>query len=150
MRGLVSRRICSRSPTRCSNEAAEAHHFARRAKAVRLPRRQLLQLAFAAVVAPAVSRVAWSQGYPTRPVRVIVPFAPGGPTDVFARLMAQKLSEQTSKQFYVENVSGAGGNVGTARAAQAAPDGHTILVTGGGHVNNPYLYANIPFDPLKD
>ena len=58
-------------------------------------------------------------------MRVIVPFAPGGPTDVFARLIAQKMSEQTGKQFYVENIGGAGGNVGHGRAAQAAPDGHT-------------------------
>jgi tripartite-type tricarboxylate transporter receptor subunit TctC len=91
-----------------------------------------------------------AQNYPSRPVRVIVPFAPGGPTDVFARLMSQKLSEQTGKQFYVENVGGAGGNAGSGRAAQAAPDGYTILVTGGSHLNNPFLYSQIPYDPLKD
>src|SRR5689334_2963428 len=73
--------------------------------------------------------------YPSRPVRVIVPFAPGGPTDVTARLIVNKLAEQTGKQFYVENVGGAGGNVGEARAAQSAPDGYTLLVTGGNHVN---------------
>ena len=83
-------------------------------------------------------------------MRVIVPFAPGGPTDVFARLMSQKLSEQTGKQFYVENVGGAGGNTGHGRAAQAAPDGYTILVTGGSHLNNPFLYSHVPYDPIKD
>ena len=88
--------------------------------------------------------------YPSRPVRLIVPFAPGGPTDVFARLIAQKLAEQTGKQFYIENVGGAGGNAGSGRAAQAAPDGYTLLVTGGSHVNNPFLYAHTPYDPLKD
>jgi tripartite-type tricarboxylate transporter receptor subunit TctC len=91
-----------------------------------------------------------AQTYPSRPVRVIVPFAPGGPTDVFARLMSQKLSEQTGKQFYVENVGGAGGNAGSGRAAQAAPDGYTILVTGGSHLNNPFLYNHVPYDPIKD
>ena len=88
--------------------------------------------------------------YPSRPVRVIVPFAPGGPTDVTARLIVNKLAEQTGKQFYVENVGGAGGNVGEARAAQSAPDGYTLLVTGGNHVNNPSLYAHMPYDPIKD
>jgi len=100
---------------------------------------------FAAGVASAAA-----QTYPAKPVRVIVPFAPGGPTDVFARLIAQKMSEQTGKQFYVENVGGAGGNVGHGRAAQAAPDGYTILVTGGSHVNNPFLYDHVPYDPIKD
>jgi tripartite-type tricarboxylate transporter receptor subunit TctC len=91
-----------------------------------------------------------AETYPSRPVRLIVPFAPGGPTDVFARLIAQKMAEQTGKQFYIENVGGAGGNAGSGRAAQAAPDGYTLLVTGGSHVNNPFLYAHTPYDPLKD
>jgi tripartite-type tricarboxylate transporter receptor subunit TctC len=105
-----------------------------------------------AVLALMVSGIATAaaQTWPSRPVRVIVPFAPGGPTDVFARLIAQKMSEQTGKQFYVENVGGAGGNVGHGRAAQAAPDGYTILVTGGSHVNNPFLYSHVPYDPIKD
>jgi tripartite-type tricarboxylate transporter receptor subunit TctC len=94
---------------------------------------------------------AWAQeNWPTKPVRMIVPFAAGGPTDLFARLIAQKLSEQSGKNFYIENVGGAGGNVGTGRAAQAAPDGYTVLVTGGGHTNNPYLYGHVPYDPIKD
>src|SRR6266540_467363 len=105
----------------------------------KLPRRALLQLATGAVALTAVSRFAAAQAYPSRPVRVIVPFAPGGPTDVFARLMAQKLSEHLGKQFYVENISGAGGNVGAGRAAQAAPDGYTILINGANHVVNPIL-----------
>jgi tripartite-type tricarboxylate transporter receptor subunit TctC len=105
----------------------------------------LVFVLFAASIASAAA-----QSYPSRPVRVIVPFAPGGPTDVFARLMSQKLSEQTGKQFYVENVGGAGGNAGSGRAAQAAPDGYTILVTGGSHLNNPFLYNHVPYDPIKD
>jgi tripartite-type tricarboxylate transporter receptor subunit TctC len=115
-----------------------------------LSRRRALVLAAAMFALPAWSRHARAQSYPTRPVRVIVPFAPGGPTDVFARVVANKLSEQTGKQFYVENVSGAGGNVGSGRAAQSAPDGYTILVTGGGHVNNAFLYSHVPYDPMRD
>src|SRR5436190_514466 len=107
-----------------------------------------LALVFVLLATGIVSATA--QSYPSRPVRVIVPFAPGGPTDVFARLMSQKLSEQTGKQFYVENVGGAGGNAGSGRAAQAAPDGYTILVTGGSHLNNPFLYSHVPYDPIKD
>src|SRR5262245_64693857 len=97
---------------------------------MKFPRRRFLHLsaAAAAVVAP---RIAGAQAYPVRPVRVIVPFAPAGPTDVFARLMAQKLSEQMGAQFYVENIVGAGGNIGAGRAAQAPADGYTILVNGG-------------------
>ena len=71
-------------------------------------------------------------------------------TDLFARVIAQKLQEQTGKSFYIENVGGAGGNTGTGRAAQSAPDGYTILVTGGNITNNPYLYNHVPYDPLKD
>ena len=107
-------------------------------------------LALALVLLMASVACATAETYPSRPVRVIVPFAPGGPTDVFARLIANKMSEQTGKQFYIENVAGAGGNVGTGRAAQSAPDGYTILVTGGGHVNNPFLYSHVPYDPIKD
>jgi len=83
-------------------------------------------------------------------VRVIVPFAPGGPNDVFARLLGQKLSEEFAKQFYVENLPGAGSTIGTAQAARAAPDGYTILVTSDAYVINPALYAKIPYDPHKD
>src|SRR5215468_7949120 len=88
--------------------------------------------------------------WPARPVKMIVGFAAGGPTDLFARLVAHKLSEQTGKNFFVENVSGAGGNIGTARAAQSPPDGYTILVTGGNFTNNPYLYSRVSYEPLKD
>jgi tripartite-type tricarboxylate transporter receptor subunit TctC len=93
---------------------------------------------------------ALTQGYPSRPVKLIVPFAPAGPTDVIARLIALKLSERLGQQFYVENHAGAGGNTGTGMAAGAAPDGYTILVVSTGFVVNPSLYAKVPYDPVKD
>src|ERR1700720_3777754 len=89
-------------------------------------------------------------GYPARPVRVIVPFAPGGVADVMGRLLAQKLSERLGEQFYVENHGGAGGNIGTGIAAGTAPDGHTILITSSSFVVNPSLHAKVPYDPVKD
>jgi len=115
-----------------------------------MKRRRFLHLAAGVAAFSALSPTAQAQSYPARPVRVIVPFAPGGPTDVFARLMAQKLSEQLGAQFYVENIAGAGGNIGTGRAAQAAPDGYTMLVTGANIVLNPALYPHVPYDPGKD
>jgi tripartite-type tricarboxylate transporter receptor subunit TctC len=88
--------------------------------------------------------------YPTHTVKVIVPFSPAGPTDVVARIVAQKLSESLGKQFYVENIAHAGGNTGMAIAAKAPPDGYTILVHGSNFIVNPSLYAAIPFDPYRD
>jgi tripartite-type tricarboxylate transporter receptor subunit TctC len=125
-------------------------HASQKPIMIMLSRRHILQ--FAAVVAalPAGSRLGFAETYPARPVRVIVPFAPGGPTDVFARLTAQKLSEQLGGKFYVENVAGTGGNIGTGRAARATPDGYTLLVTGANHIVNPALYAHVPYDPSKD
>jgi tripartite-type tricarboxylate transporter receptor subunit TctC len=114
-----------------------------------LPRRRFLRLAGAAAAGLAAPRIAQAQGYPTRSVRMIVPFLPGGPTDLFARLIAPKLSEQMGQQFYVENVGGAGGNIGAGRAAQAAADGYTLLVDGANFVVNPTLYASVPYDPFK-
>jgi tripartite-type tricarboxylate transporter receptor subunit TctC len=78
---------------------------------------------------------------------MIVPFGAGGNADVLGRIIAQKLSERLGEQFYVENVSGAGGNIGVGRAAQAAPDGYTILVTPPNYVINPALYGKVPYDP---
>ncbi len=91
-----------------------------------------------------------AQQYPSKPVRVVVPFAPGGPTDVIARILAQKLSENLGQQFVVENRAGAGGNIGMSLAAKAAPDGYTVLVVSSSFVVNPSLYANVPYDPYKD
>jgi len=115
-----------------------------------LPRRQFLHLAAGAAALPAVSRIARAQTYPSRPVRAVVAFAPGGVTDTFARLMAQKLTEQLGKQVYVENIAGASGNIGTGQVAKAAPDGYTILFAFSSHVVNPTLFARVPYDPIKD
>jgi tripartite-type tricarboxylate transporter receptor subunit TctC len=91
-----------------------------------------------------------AQTWPTHPVRIIVPFAPGGPTDVMARILAQKLSESLGQQFVVENRAGAGGNIGMNLAAKAAPDGYTILFASSSYVVNPSLYAKAGYDPYKD
>src|SRR5262245_30318527 len=113
-------------------------------------RRRVLGLAAAAVVAPCVARPARAQAYPSRPVKVIVPVAAGGANDTTARLFAQKLSELLGQQFYVENLAGAGGNLGIASAARAPADGYTLLAAGGNFVINPSLYAKIPYDPYAD
>jgi tripartite-type tricarboxylate transporter receptor subunit TctC len=117
---------------------------------VKLPRRQFLHLAAGAAAVPAMPRIVRAQAYPTRPVRAVVAFAPGGVTDTFGRLMAQKLTEQLGKQVYVENIAGASGNIGTGQVAKAAPDGYTILFAFSSHVVNPTLFARVPYDPIKD
>src|SRR5437879_5997496 len=118
--------------------------------AMRPSRRQFLQLTAGAAVAPTLSTIASAQTYPTRPVRVIVPYAAGGPTDILARLAAQKLSEQLGKQFYVENIGGAGGNIGMGQGARAAADGYTVLVVPPNIVVNPTMYDAVLYDPYKD
>jgi tripartite-type tricarboxylate transporter receptor subunit TctC len=90
------------------------------------------------------------QAWPSRPVKIIVGFAAGGPTDLFARLIAQALTAESKQNFFVENVAGAGGNVGAERVAKSPPDGYTILVTGGNLTNAPFLYSHLAFDPIKD
>ena len=92
----------------------------------------------------------WAQGYPNRPVRVVVGFPAGGPTDVIARLVAQKLSDSLGQQFFVENIGGAGGNTASGQVARVTPDGYTIMAISTGFVVNPSLYAKVPYDPVKD
>jgi tripartite-type tricarboxylate transporter receptor subunit TctC len=113
-------------------------------------RRFFAALSFASLALIGALPQASAQPYPNRPVRIIVPLAPGGPTDVFARLLAGKLSESLGKQFYVENMPGAGGNIGVGAAAKAAPDGYTLLVVSNLYVVNPTLYEKIPYEPAKD
>jgi len=107
-------------------------------------------LAVGAALAVATAVHAQDANYPNRPVRIIVPFAAGGPPDVISRLVAQKLSERWGQQVYVENHPGAGGNTGTATAARAAPDGYTLYMMSTGFMVNPSLYAKVPYDPIKD
>jgi tripartite-type tricarboxylate transporter receptor subunit TctC len=112
-----------------------------------LTRRDVLLGTGAAFATPAL---ALAEDYPSKPVRVIIPFGAGGPTDVFGRLVALKLSERLGKQFYVENLAGASGNIGTARAAKSPPDGHTVLLVPTNFVVNPALFPNTPYDAVKD
>jgi tripartite-type tricarboxylate transporter receptor subunit TctC len=113
---------------------------------MQIARRQFFSLACAAIATTAISRIAAAQAYPARPVRIIVPSAAGGASDVFTRVIAQKLSEHLGKQFYIENIGGANGNIGMGRAAQAAPDGYTILLVTLSLAVNPALYDKVPYD----
>ncbi|HEY2136647.1 MAG TPA: tripartite tricarboxylate transporter substrate binding protein [Xanthobacteraceae bacterium] len=116
-----------------------------------LTRRVVLRGAGAlAIGAAARSRPAAAAGYPDRPVRIVVPFAAGGPSDLTARLMSVKLGEALGQSFVVENRAGAGGNLGAAAVARSAPDGYTLLVTSSAFVVNPGLYKQVPYDPEKD
>src|SRR5260370_7577000 len=117
---------------------------------MKIQRRRFLHLAAGAATLSSAPRIAWAQTYPARPVRLIVALAPGGVTDTFARLMGEKLSERLGQQFFVENITGATGNIGTGLAAKAAPDGYTFLFAFSSYVVNPTLFNKIPYDPYKD
>jgi tripartite-type tricarboxylate transporter receptor subunit TctC len=91
-----------------------------------------------------------AQGYPSKPVRVVVGFPAGGPTDAIARIIAQKLTDNLGQQFFVENIGGAGGNTAAGQVARVTPDGYTIMAVSTGFVVNPSLYAKVPYDPIKD
>ena len=104
--------------------------------------------ALVALVLSATSSLA--ETYPTKSVRVVVGFAAGGPTDVIARIVSQKLTETLHQQFYVENIGGAGGNLASGQVARAAADGYTVMVISTGFVVNPSLYAKVPYDAVKD
>jgi len=112
---------------------------------MKLPRRAFLRLAAAAAALPIIARSGRAQGYPARPVRIIVPFAAGGPTDTITRLLAQKMSEHHGIQFYVENIGGGGGNIAMGRVARMAPDGYTLLMINPSYVVNPTLYGRVPY-----
>lgn len=111
----------------------------------RIVRTAVVALALGLAPAPASA-----QGYPSGPMRVIVPFPPGGGTDILARSIAQKLHEAWGQPVVVDNRAGANGTIGTAAAAKAQPDGHTALVVPSGYAVNPSIYKSLPYDPLKD
>jgi tripartite-type tricarboxylate transporter receptor subunit TctC len=117
---------------------------------MRISRYRFLRVAVSGAAFLANLGLASADTYPTRPVRVIVPFAPGGPLDVFGRLMVAKLSQHFGQQFYIENIGGGAGNIGTARAAKAAADGYTLLLTANNHIINPLLYETLPYDAFKE
>jgi len=117
---------------------------------MKLPRRRLLYLAAGAAALPADSRVAWAQAYPTRPVRLIVPFGPGGGTDIVARLIGQWLSQRIGQTFVIENRPGAGGNLGTEAVVRAPPDGYTLALIGAPSAINATLYDNLTFNFIRD
>jgi tripartite-type tricarboxylate transporter receptor subunit TctC len=104
----------------------------------------------AALVLAAIATRAVAETYPAHPVRLIVPFAAAGPTDVIARIVAQKLTDTWGQQVYTENIPGAGGNTGIGMVARARPDGYIILVVSTGFIVNPSMYAKLPYDPIKD
>src|SRR6201991_1089552 len=111
---------------------------------------RVLHCIFAAALLLSGVAPSFAEGYPTRPVRVVVGFPAGGPTDIIARIVAQKLSESLGQQFYVENLPGAGSNLASGQVARAAPDGYTVMAISTGFMVNPSLYAKVPYDPIKD
>src|SRR5262245_16838030 len=117
---------------------------------MKLPRRTFLHLAAGAAALPAVSRIAWAQAYPTRPVRLVVPFAAGGGSDIVARLTGQWLSERLSQQFIIENRPGAGTNIGTQAVVSAPADGYTLLLATPANAINATLYDKLNFNFIRD
>src|SRR5262245_50985486 len=117
---------------------------------MKLPRRQFLHLAAGAAALPAVSRIAWAQAYPTRPVRIIVGFAAGGAPDIVARLIGQGLSERLGQQFFVENRPGAASNIATEAVVRTSPDGYALLQFGPSSAINATLYKKLNFNFTHD
>jgi len=117
---------------------------------MKLPRRKFLHLAAATAALPPVSRSAWAQAYPTRPVRIVVGFAPGGVTDVVARLIGQWLTERLGHPFVIENRPGAANNIGTELVVRAPPDGYTLLLVNTSNAINATLYDKLNFNFIRD
>ena len=117
---------------------------------MKLPRRRFLHLAAGAAALPVVSQFAWAQAYPTRPVRIIVGFAAGGPTDLYARLIGQWLAERLGRPFLIENRPGAGGNIATESVVNAAADGYTLLLVAAANTINATLYDNLNYTFIGD
>jgi len=117
---------------------------------MKLSRRRFLHLAAGAAALPGASRIAWAQTYPARSVRIVVPFAAGGSTDITARLIGQWLSERLGQQFIIENRPGAGSNIGTEVVVNALPDGYTLLLVGASSAINATLYEKLNFNFIRD
>jgi tripartite-type tricarboxylate transporter receptor subunit TctC len=117
---------------------------------VKLPRRQFLHLAAGGVVLPTLPRIAWAQAYPSRPVRWIVGFPPGGISDIVARLIGQWLSERLGQPFVIENRPGAASNIAAEAVARAPADGYTLLLVSGGNAINATLYDKLNFNFIRD
>ena len=117
---------------------------------MKLPRRNFLHLAAGAAALPAVSRIAWAQAYPTRPVRLILGYAPGSAPDIVARLIGQWLSERLGQPFIIENRPGAGTNIGTDAVVRASPDGYTLLYVTTANASNATLFENLKFNFMRD
>jgi tripartite-type tricarboxylate transporter receptor subunit TctC len=117
---------------------------------MKLPRRQFLILAAGAAALPAALRIAKAQAYPTRPVRLIVPVAPAGASDITARLIGQRLSERLGQPFIIENRPGGGGNIGTEAVVHAPADGYTLLMAGSFNATNAALYDKLNFNFIRD
>jgi tripartite-type tricarboxylate transporter receptor subunit TctC len=113
-------------------------------------RRRLLGRAAAAAASVTLPGVSFAQNYPSRPIRVIVPFAAGGPSDIIARIVADAIQPRLGQSVVIDNRAGGGANIGLGQAARAEPDGYTLLITTSALVINPALYRKIPFDPIKD
>jgi tripartite-type tricarboxylate transporter receptor subunit TctC len=117
---------------------------------MKLPRRNFLHLAAGAAALPAVSRIAWAETYPSRPVRLIVPLAPAGASDITARLIGQWLSERLGQQFVIDNRPGGGGNIGTEAVVRASADGYTLLLVGGFNAVNATFYDKLNYNFIRD
>jgi tripartite-type tricarboxylate transporter receptor subunit TctC len=117
---------------------------------MKLPRRNFLHLAVSAAALSAVSRIARAQAYPTRPVHLIVPFAPAGPSDILARVIGQSLSERLSQPFVIEDRPGGGGNIGTEAVVRAPADGYTLLIVGAWNAVNATFYDKLNYNFIRD
>lgn len=114
------------------------------------PRRYVIGVVCAALCAAAASPLAWANDYPNKPVKLVVPYPPGGPTDIVARVVAQKLQEQMGQSFFIENRPGAGANIGAEAVARSPADGYTLVVATTAHAINPSLFAKLSYSITKD
>jgi tripartite-type tricarboxylate transporter receptor subunit TctC len=130
--------------------ALRVAHLYRREHAMSLLRRQFLHLAAGAIALPVVSRIARAQTYPSRPVRIIVPYPPGGANDITARLIGQWLSERLGQPFVIENRPGATGNIGTEAVVRAPADGYTLLMVSIPHAVNATFFEKLNFNFIRD